>query len=299
MKTVLDINNKYLNKLVDYYNRYIEKPSSPHIKYLFKTDNLTVTVYNSNKVVFQGDDAEAEYEKWLKITGTKPDILKPTNSTLYLNEHYKKCVIGSDEVGTGDFFGPIVVCACLVCPRNYPFLSELNIQDSKNMSDNYIKEVAPRLISEIPHQLLVLNNEKFNKLTKEGYNLNKIKAYLHNHAIKKMINKKLRYDEIIIDKFSSDDNYFKYLQDQDTIKDILLIEKAESIHRSVAVAAIIARYKFLQEMDILSKKININLPKGASASVDAIGKLILLKYGEKIFNSIAKTNYKNMDKIKN
>lgn len=299
MKTVLEINNKYLKKLVDYYNRFSEKPNTPHIKHLFKVNNLTITVYNSNKVVFQGENAEEEYEKWLKITGTKPEITKTANSTLYLNEHYKKCAIGTDEVGTGDFFGPVIVCAALVCPRNYPFLNELNIQDSKNMSDNYIKLIAPKLINEISHHILILNNEKFNNLTEEGYNLNKIKAYLHNHAIKKMINKKIKYDEIIIDKFCSNDNYFKYLNKQDTIKDILLIEKAESIHLSVAVAAIIARYKFLEELDRLSKNININLPKGASASVDAIGKLIHLKYGDEIFKSIAKINYKNMKKIKN
>ncbi|MCF7924151.1 MAG: ribonuclease HIII [Candidatus Izimaplasma sp.] len=299
MKTVFEINNKYLEKLVDYYRHYSVKPNAPHIKYLFKTDDFTITVFNSNKVLFQGENATEEFEKWVKVTGVQPSIPKPKNSSLYFNEHYKKCVIGTDEVGTGDFFGPVVVCAALVCPKNYPFLSELNIQDSKNISDTIIREIAPKLIDKIPHHILVLNNEKFNDLTKQGYNLNKIKAYLHNYAIKKMVSKNINYDEIIIDKFCSNENYFKYLKDQETLENISLIEKAESIHQSVAVAAIIARYKFLNEMDELSNKIDVTLPKGASGAVDAIGKLIYLKHGEDIFNTIAKTNYKNMDKIKN
>jgi ribonuclease HIII len=127
--------------------------------------------------------------------------------------------------------------------------------------------------------------------------MNKIKAYLHNHAIKKLLSKNPHYDTIIIDQFCSEKNYTNYLADQTMVKTIQLIEKAESIHQSVAVAAIIARYQFLLEMDQLSEKINIILPKGASASVDAIGKLIYLKHGKDIFHKIAKTNFKTSKKI--
>jgi ribonuclease HIII len=297
MKTVLTLNDKYMTKLIDYYKPYQEKPNTEHIKYLFKTDDFTISVYHSNKVLFQGEYAEEEYLKWAKITGVEPDIPKAINQTAYMNEYYKKNVIGSDEVGTGDFFGPVVVTAALVGPKNYPFLNSYHIQDSKNIKDDMIRKIAPHLIKEIQHHTLVLNNEKYNQLVKEGYNMNKIKAYLHNHAIKKLLAKKPHYDTIIIDQFCSEKNYNQYLADQTTVNNIELIEKAETIHQSVAVAAIIARYQFLLEMDQLSKQINITLPKGASAAVDAIGKLIYLKHGKDIFDKIAKTNFKTSKKI--
>ncbi|QWC00629.1 ribonuclease HIII [Mycoplasmatota bacterium] len=298
MKTVLEISDKYLEKLINYYKSCEVKPNTPHIKNLFKTDEFTISVYTSNKVLFQGEDAEKEYQKWVKVTGIQPTIPKPINQTAYMNEYYKKNAIGSDEVGTGDFFGPIVVTAALVGPKNYPFLKEYNIQDSKNINDQIILQIAPILIKNIPHHTIILHNEKFNDLTKNGYNLNKIKAYLHNHAIKKLMTKDKNFNTIIIDQFCSEDNYFKYLKEQEVVKNVELIEKAESIHQSVAVAAIIARYTFLVEMDKLSEDIKITLPKGASASVDAIGKLIHLKYGDDIFYRIAKINFKNMQKIK-
>ncbi|MDA3931259.1 MAG: ribonuclease HIII [Tenericutes bacterium] len=298
MKTVFEINDKYLEKLKNYYKSCEVEPNTPHIKHLFKTDEFTISVYKSNKVLFQGEDAEEEYQKWVKVTGIKPSIPKPINQTAYMNEYYKKTAIGTDEVGTGDFFGPVVVTAALIGPKNYPFLKEYNIQDSKNINDDVILKIAPHLIKQIPHHTIVLNNEKFNELTKKGYNMNKIKAYLHNHAIKKLMSKHKEYDTIIIDQFCSEKNYYKYLEEQDVVKQIELIEKAESIHQSVAVAAIIARYTFLIEMDRLSESINLTLPKGASGSVDAIGKLIHLKYGDDIFNQIAKINFKNMQKIK-
>jgi ribonuclease HIII len=298
MNTVLEFNSKYLNKLVDYYKHYQIEPNQKHIKYLFKTDDFTISVYHSNKVLFQGENAIEEFEKWAKVLGVETDIVKPIPQTAYMNEFYKMTIIGSDEVGTGDFFGPVVVTAALVGPKNYPFLKSYNIQDSKNIKDHTIREIAPYLIKEIPHHTLTLNNNKFNQLTRDGYNMNKIKAYLHNHAIKKMLSKNLKHDGIIVDQFASEKNYFNYLKDQEVVKDIKLIEKAESIHLSVAVAAIIARYQFIIEMDKLSEKIDITLPKGASASVDAIAKLIHLKHGDDIFNDIAKINFKNFTKIK-
>lgn len=299
MKTVLDMNDKYLGKLWNYYRNFEIPTTSPHMKHLFKTDDFTISVYFSKKVVFQGEKAVEEYKEWAHALGIEPEIIKPVKQTDYINEFYQQTIIGSDEVGTGDFFGPVVVTAALVGPKDYEFLKSYNIQDSKNISDRIINEIAPKLIESIPHHTLVLNNEKFNNLTNKGYNMNKIKAYLHNHAIKKMIAKKIPYDTIIVDAFCSEKNYYNYLKDQETVQSIRLIEKGESIHLSVAVGAIIARYTFLQEMNQLSKSIDITLPKGASASCDAIGKLIYLKHGEDIFNKIAKVNFKNYQKIRN
>ncbi|MGE4572224.1 MAG: ribonuclease HIII [Candidatus Izemoplasmatales bacterium] len=297
MKTVLELNDKYIKKLVDYYHPYEGKAPSDHIKHYFKTEYFTISVYNSNKVLFQGEDAEKEYNQWAELTGKTLEIPKPISHTSYMNEYYKKTIIGSDEVGTGDYFGPVVVAAALVGPHNYPFLSQFNIQDSKNISDDVILNIGPDLINTIPHHCLVLNNQKFNELTKQGYNLNKIKAYLHNHAIKKLIQKNNQYDMIIVDQFCSEKNYIQYLQEQDMVRHTTLVEKAESLHQSIAVAAIIARYTFLKEMDKLSDKINIVLPKGAGPQVDAIGKVIYLKHGKDIFTQIAKVNFKNSKKI--
>mgnify|MGYP000188677303 CR=1 FL=1 len=298
MKTVLEMNHKYIQKLIDYYKAYQVKPSTEHIKYMFQTDDFTISVYHSNKVLFQGEQAIEEYRQWAKVIGVEPIIPEPVKQTAYMNEYYNDTVIGSDEVGTGDFFGPIVVTAALVGKKNYPFLKSYNIQDSKKLKDELIVRIAPELIKEIPHHTLILHNEKYNDLIKEGYNMNKIKAYLHNHAIKKMINKGITYDTIIIDQFCSKENYYKYLSHQSIVKDIVLLEKAESLHLSVAVAAIIARYEFIKAFDQLSDTYNMTLPKGASASVDAIAKLLHLKHGDDIFYKVAKLNFKNYQKIR-
>ena len=43
--------------------------------------------------------------------------------------------VGSDEVGTGDYFGPIVVTATYVTKDDVEFLDNLGVMDSKKISD--------------------------------------------------------------------------------------------------------------------------------------------------------------------
>ena len=296
MNYVFTINDKYLEKLINYYKKIQISTDNINHKYLFKTDNLTITVFKTMKVMFQGEMARDEYNKWANALGIeieKQEEILPT----YENQFLPLRVIGSDEVGTGDFFGPIVVCAAYVTPNDYHFLDEMDIKDSKKISDKKIRLIGEKLVAKISHQVLITNNLKYNELIDKGFNMNKIKAYLHNHAFKKMVIKHPDYQKLILDQFCSEDNYYKYLEGEETVKDITFLTGAESIHKSVAVGAIIARYYFLTEFDKLSKEIGIELPKGAGPGVDAIAKVINLKYGREIFRKIAKLNFKNTEKI--
>jgi len=296
MNYVFSINDKYLEKFKEYYQPIEQKSDNPTHKYLFKETDLTITVFKTNKVMFQGPKALEEYNKWALILGLEPiqaDII-PTD---YNNQYLPLRVIGSDEVGTGDFFGPVVVCAAYVTPYDYSFLEELNIKDSKKINDDQIRVIGEKLVARISHHVLVTNNEKYNELINKGFNLNKIKAYLHNHALKKMVSKHPDYQKIILDKFCSEVNYFNYLQDEDCIKDIDFLTQAESVHKAVAVAAIIARYKFLLEFDRLNQEIGMIIPKGAGPATDAIAQVILLKRGKEVFAKIAKLNFKNYQNL--
>jgi ribonuclease HIII len=284
-----------IQKMVSYYRNYIENTNDSRILHSFKSPDFKIIIYNTRKVLFQGKKNYEEYEKWAKIFGL--DVTKPVDFSSYINSYSNQRIIGSDEVGTGDFFGPVVVCAAYVTPHDKDLITELKVRDSKALTDSQIIELAKRLIEEFSYHVLVLPNEKYNSLVSQGYNMNKIKATLHNHALKKMVNKHPDYENIVIDEFCSPENYYKYLDGEKPIKNTRFHTKGESVHPAVAVASIIARYKFLLEMDKLSESINITLPKGAGAQVDAVGKVIYFKHGTDIFNRIAKTHFKNLNKI--
>lgn len=101
-------------------------------------------------------------------------------------------MIGSDEVGTGDYFGPITVVAVYAKKEQLSLLKELGVQDSKNLKDPQIIEIAKQIKDVVPFSLLTCDNPKYNALQAKGMSQGKMKALLHNQAIKHLMQKSSR-----------------------------------------------------------------------------------------------------------
>ncbi len=276
---------------------------------IFQADeeDTVVTLYESGKVVFQGVSADVDANYWKEtekiLTGSYPEEKekKEKKEEIDNTDYYFISSIGSDEVGTGDFFGPIIVTASYVDKSNISFLEELGVRDSKKVTDEKIEKIAPTLMEKIPHYTYILSNEEYNKMQDEGNNMNKIKSILHNRVIMGLLkSNNYSYDMVVIDQFTPKRNYYNYLKDESNVfRKITFTTKAEDKCLSVGVSSIISRYLFLKEMEKLSKEIGISLPLGASTVVDETGKKIVEKYGKEKLNEIAKLNFKNVEKILN
>jgi ribonuclease HIII len=248
--------------------------------------------------MFQGEDAEAEYTMWLtmlEITPEKQSKKAPKVS----HKDYFYPSIGSDEVGTGDFFGPIVVCAAYLSPSQVEYVMGLGIYDSKKLSDERILVLGEQLKDRIPYSLLTLHNEKYNDLHQRGFNMNKMKAYLHNKAILHLLQKINGSPEVIVDQFAEENLYFRYLSDEQKVyRNITFMTQAESKYASVAIGSILARYAFIKYMDELSKEAGYYLVKGAGSEVDKVAARIIKEKGIHFLNSYAKLNFKTVEKAK-
>lgn len=288
---------------------WCKRPNTPpYAKWQAKDGDTVITLYESGKVVFQGKDADLASDFWItteKLNSGKVDVKNSANKEKkekldYINPKiYYASTIGSDEVGTGDYFGPIVVTATFVAKENIPFLEELGVKDSKKMTDDKILEVVPKIIKTIPYESIILSNKEYNEKYNSDINMNKIKAILHNKALMTIKNKEQNYDYIVVDQFAEPYVYFNYLKTSSNIvRNITFMTKAEDKCLSVACASIISRYIFLKEFDKLSKNLGMNLLKGASDKVDEQGLTIVKKYGIDKLSEIAKLNFKNTEKIK-
>lgn len=276
------LSNDEATKINKIYDQYKVPNSNEHVAFQAKRNNVDLLLYNSGKLLLRGLELKSE------IAFIK-DIL----------ERMDYSAIGSDEVGTGDVFGPVTVCAAYVTLDDIEFLESLNVRDSKSVNDKYVIENAPKIAKRIQHSLIILDPIKYNQLVKEGYNLNKIKAQLHNQAIISLHSKiKSKDVPIIVDQFCSPQQYFNYLKEELLVhREIDFQTKAENYHISVAAAAIIARYAFLYSMQKLSRDLGVTLLKGASKSVDQQLKEIIEKHGVKKLKEIAKTNFKNVTNL--
>ncbi|MGN1262027.1 MAG: DUF3378 domain-containing protein, partial [Candidatus Enteromonas sp.] len=145
---------------------------TPHIRFFASGPSLTVTIYKKVdkdgkiRVVFQGKDAESQASIFSNEQPRQPMIhLGPKREKHFVQSFPQ---IGSDEVGTGDFFGPIVVCAAFVSEADVDKLNSLGVTDSKKMSDDVILSIGPELSLSFPHSLLVLRNAKYNDVISSG-----------------------------------------------------------------------------------------------------------------------------------
>ncbi len=302
MNFVMKLTKEETLKIVKFYRDYAADSKNGSVLFFAKTDFVTVTVYTSNKVMFQGEDAHAEYKMWVSMLDYQDDLVakKPTTSTSKeLVQDYFLESIGSDEVGTGDFFGPVTVCAAYLDYRNLEFVKGLGIDDSKKLKDEKILVIGEQLIDKITFSLLTLHNEKFNDLTEKGYNLNKLKAYLHNKAILNLLGKLNTEPIVIMDQFAEKNLYFSYLKGEENVyRDVIFKTKGESKHASIAIASIIARYAFLKHFDKMCADSGFSLLKGASKAVDMLTADIISAKGEEFLRKYAKLNFKTLGKAK-
>ena len=310
MTIVYKISDNTKEKMINYYSDKLRDKTPPYAVFQAEEGGTIITLYESGKVMFQGISADVDANMWrdmeahlnngrLPEENKKKEKEKKSSEELYeeRKKYYYINSVGSDEVGTGDYFGPVVVTASFVKKDDIPFLEELGVKDSKKMTDQKILEVVPKIIRKIPYETIIYTNTEYNK--NKEYNMNKIKAILHNKAILSLLKKdNFNYDKVVIDQFCYPKNYFGYLKESNNVfRKIDFTTKAESKCASVAAASCISRYIFLLQMDELSKEFSTPLLKGAGEDVDKLAAKIVQTYGREKLEEIAKLNFKNTEKL--
>lgn len=301
---VIRVDNETKKLMSDFYTDMKRPKTPPYAIFQADTGDTIVTLYESGKAMFQGVSADIEAGMWENIKNNKEDIdyfidteKKESKKEEEISIPINISSVGSDEVGTGDYYGPIVVTASYVNKENIPFLTELGVKDSKKLSDEQILKIVPKIIKKIPYKTIMLSNKEYNENYGKDMNMNKIKAVLHNKVLTEMVNDS-DYDYIVVDQFEPEKSYYNHLSDvPNPLKGITFITKAEDKCLSVAVSSLISRYIFIKEIDKLGDKYGIFLPKGANYYVEDIGIKLVEKYGVDILKNVAKLNFSNTDRI--
>lgn len=282
-----------------FYDHRIDN-SNQYIDFFAKYSNVSISIYKPNKkgeivVVFQGSDA-------LKAINSFPFLIQRVETKEKKGSLTKETIknfypqIGSDEVGTGDFFGPICVCAAFVKESDLPLLNELGITDSKKMKDDYILSIGPTLIKNFEYSQLSLPNEKFNQISSE-INMNAIKAKMHNRCLLNLYEKHSNVT-VYQDQFAEPKLYFSYLKaEEKVLTKVIFHTKGETLFPSVALASVIARYSFLKKMQKMDEEYEMHFPFGVNQDVNDLIPVFINKYGEKELAKVAKLKWANYQKL--
>ncbi len=300
--SALLLNEDALAKLEAFYSDNRLPSPNPYIQFFAKTeDGVSVSVYSkvhngAHKVVFQGKGSQEEASIW-GARSVQPSLFEsasiaPKQRKDGFENLYPQ--IGSDEVGTGDLFGPVCVVASYVKREDLPLLEELGVTDSKKLTDDRIRKIGAVLIQKMPYSSLSLPLEKYNELYQKGENLNSIKAKMHNRCLLNL-SKKYPNSNIYQDQFAEPRLYYSYLQDEPEVQEgITFKTKGELAFPSVACASIVARYSFLQKMDAISKRYSFIFPFGAGKQAKDALKEFVSNFGEQELSKVAKLNFKTI-----
>lgn len=296
----LTVNETTMEKMKSFYDS-LQAPNGKGALYsCIKCEGVTVSLYAKNKkgeykALFQGKNALSEAQIWDKDAKVVPLKKKEEKENALAINRFPQ--IGSDEVGTGDFFGPIIVVAAFVRKENVPVLKKLGITDSKKMSDDRILELGPSLIHQYDYSELSLDNRKYNDEVNRKYNMNEIKARMHNRAL---LNLKKKHPSAYAyqDQFAVESLYYSYLRNEkEVLRDISFKTKGESAFISVALASVIARYAFLRKMAKMSDDYGVKFPFGAGEEVDRFIISFLKAHDKKELRDVAKLNFANYRKL--
>lgn len=295
MNIVIKVDDEVKKKMIEYYKDKTRDKKIPYVIFQAEEEDTVITMYESGKVMFQGKSADVDASMWeITLANTNnQEKSKAEEKFYYCNS------VGSDEVGTGDYFGPIVVTASYVKIEDIDFIKKLGVLDSKKMDDEKILKIAPQLAKTIKYRSVILNNKEYNEKYSKSSNMNKIKAIMHNKVLYQLIQEeKPNYDYIIVDEFAREARYYEYLKGINNIqRNITFMTKAEDKNLAVACSSVISRYIFLKEFDKIADTLSVPLPKGAGKDVDKIGEEIVDKYGEDKLKEIAKLNFRNTERI--
>lgn len=274
MQEVLNCSTIQLKKMQTSYASF-QTAAPPGAVFRAKKNGTAITAYRSGKVMFQGSDTTTESNRWQAETTTTNQKKVPKG----LPANFASwSVLGSDEVGTGSYFGPLTVAAVYIAAANLDRVRQLGIQDSKKLTDPEIIRMAKQLLTFLPYHVVNLMPVKYNELMKQ-YNQGQLKALCHNLALQTVLQKisPTKPDGILIDQFVAPATYYRYLKNQPNIvsENVYFQIKGEQAHLAVAAASIIARYVSLLAMDRLTEKAKLTLPIGAGNAVDQIAAKLL------------------------
>ncbi|MDY7017975.1 MAG: ribonuclease HIII [Nitrospirota bacterium] len=204
-------------------------------------------------------------------------------------------IIGSDESGKGDYFGPLVVAAVFVPEESLDVLSLLGVKDSKRLSDTKALRLADELGQSYPNSIVAISPKRYNELYGKFGNLNRLLAWAHARAIENLL---IAHEPklILVDQFA-DPSVLKRALFEKTRKNVLLQQVRAEEHPAVALASILARSKFLVSLRQLGEEFGFSLPKGASAEVEQTARSFYQTFGLEGLHQVAKLHFKTTQRV--
>jgi ribonuclease HIII len=265
--------------------------SVPHALFSAKGADVVATLYRSGKLVVQGRDPALFLERYVGAAARPAPKTARDDPPPETWVAAGRTVVGSDECGKGDYFGPLVVCAVRLEPQLAEKLAASGVTDSKKLGDERALRLGGALRGLLPFAIRRLDPPEYNRRYRRAGQLNELLADLHAEAIRELTEPG---DSVIVDRFASATLLDRRLADLGV--ELVQRTRAEA-HPAVAAASVVAREEFLTALRELSEQHAVELHKGAGPPVDEVALEFVRLHGREALGEVAKLHFKNTSKL--
>lgn len=297
--TLIISNNKF-----DKLRAYLEKNGYAfedrlYQQFLAKKPGITVNLYTNGKIVFGGDNQteRVRVEEYLSSLGASPTTQK---SDKFPKIEVSGTRIGTDEVGKGDYFGPLIIGGVIATEEQCRMLQEYGVRDSKELGDTAVNNLSYKIktvLNETQRETIIISPERYNKLHQQMKNVNHILGWGHARAIENLLNANPTCDTAIADQFGNKSYIEEALMKNGKRINLIQTHKAER-EVTVAAASVLARAEFLSQLRKMSLKYKMEFPKGATHVIPFAEKFVKT-YGAEELPNVAKVHFSTTQKIIN
>jgi ribonuclease HIII len=198
--------------------------------------------------------------------------------------------IGTDEAGKGEYLGPLVVAGTRVLGAEKDLeLRGIGVRDSKMLGLRQVREMAARA-----SRILGPENVRVVSLAPSEYearraaargNVNRLLGELNTEIINEL---RGEVEAVVVDAFG--ERARLYVEPGVPLGVRLEVRPRAEDDAAVAAASILARARYLEEMDKLSERVGFELPRGSTHVLDA-ARRVVEELGEEGLAEVAKIHF--------
>ncbi len=264
--------------------------------------DVRVTYYGKRgKLLIQGTGTEGLLLRLSDLLPAAPDAAAGAgervlaaagkNADAAVNEP----TIGSDESGKGDYFGSLVVAACLIKPADVAWLRRLGVRDSKEATRHTIMTAEGIILARLPTAVVEHEPEEYGRLHAETKNVNAILGRAHARVIAELLDRG-GCRRAIVDRFGGEHYVRDALGERARGLRLRQVPRAEA-NPAVAAASFLARARFLRSLDRLSDEVGVDLPPGAAPVVEKAARKVVAVGGQALLSRVAKMHFKTTRRV--
>ncbi len=248
-------------------------------------EEIESSLVASDNIIHYYEDYNKSSQKEKKPEKNSSDILNSLISDP--NE-----IIGIDDTGKNDYFGPLVIAAVHTNQTTKNKLEALDI-NNENILNNQIRlsRLADKIKEICPHSIIILSNKSFNEIYEKMKNINHMLAWGHARVIENVLNQSpCKY--ALSNQFNNASLINSSLMSKG--KGITILHKPKpSENITVSAATILAQDAYLMNLQKINDTFNMTFPRGCSTNVLETARTFAGKHGKESLNYIAKLSFES------